>query len=141
MPCSDSSSGINVFLDSAGRLLKFQFAKITCSQEISSSTGYAEYCQGQSPETILEHRYADLVNLLKLHDEEKQFILHLEWEALRAAIAQYLGLTHPDIDSERCKITSISYSPEGVEINEVILPPKSLPKIMACGMIDGETSH
>ena len=34
MPCSDSSSGLNIRLDLNERLVKFDFAKITCSGEI-----------------------------------------------------------------------------------------------------------
>ena len=137
MPCSDSSSGLNIRLDLEERLIKFDFAKITCSQEISSNTGYSKYCAGQTLEEILGHAYHFLICELKLQkDEEKQFILHLEWEALRAGIVQYLGMEREDIDKERCRITSIEYDETGIEIAEVILPPRELPKILPCSLAD-----
>ncbi len=137
MPCSDSSSGLNIRLDNQNRLVKFDFAKITCSREITGNTGYSEYCQRKSLEEILAHNFSDLVKDLKIEtDEEKQFILHLEWEALRAGIVQYLGIEREDIEKERCQITSIEYNEQGVEIAEVILPPKELPKILPCSLGD-----
>ena len=140
MPCSDSSSGLNIRLDSEQRLVKFEFAKITCSSEIAGNTGYSAYCQGKNLEKILSHTFSELVKDLKMEqDEEKQFILHLEWDALRAGIIQYLGIEKEDIDKNRCQITSIEYTEEGVEIAEVILPPKELPKILPCSLAERPT--
>ncbi len=137
MSCSDSSSGLNLYLDPNERFLKFEFAKITCSGEITAQTGYSQYCAGKTLEGILDHSYQRLVQELGLEgNDEKQFILHLEWEALKAAIAQYLGLEREDIDKDRCRITSIEYTDSGIEIAEVILPPKELPKILPCSLAD-----
>ena len=137
MPCNDSSSGLNIRLDLNERLVKFDFAKITCSREITGNTGYSEFCQGQSLEEILDHDYYAIAQALKIeNDEEKQFILHLEWEALRAGIAQYLGVDHPSVDADRCRITSIEQTEDFIEIAQVILPPKELPKILPCSLGD-----
>ena len=137
MPCSDSSSGLNIRLDIDERLVKFDFAKITCSREIAGGTGYSQYCAGKSLEEILGHEFRQLVADLKIeNDEEKQFILHLEWEALRAGIAQYLGIQWEDIDQDRCRVTSVEYDESGIEIAEVVLPPQELPKILPCSLGD-----
>ncbi|MBP6343871.1 MAG: hypothetical protein KA403_08055, partial [Candidatus Omnitrophica bacterium] len=120
MPCNDSSSGLNIRLDLNERLVKFDFAKITCSREITGNTGYSEYCKGMALEEILDHEYQTVANDLKIvDDEEKQFILHLEWEALRAGIAQYLGIDHPSVDADRCRITSIEQTEEFIDIAQV----------------------
>ena len=135
MPCSDSSSGLNIYLDPNERLVKFDFAKITCSSEITARTGYSQYCSGKTLQEILNHSFHHLVQELGLQDdEEKQFVLHLEWEALRAGIVQYLGVERSDIDRDRCQITSIEYTETGIEIAEVILPPQELPKILPCSL-------
>ncbi len=137
MPCNDSSSGLNIRLDLQEQMVKFDFAKITCSREITGQTGYSDYCRGKSLEEILAQDISTVARDLNLsEDEEKQFIFHLEWEALRAGIAQYLGLDHPSIDAERCRITSIEYTDEFIEIAQVILPPKELPKILPCSLGD-----
>jgi hypothetical protein len=137
MPCSDSSSGLNIRLDLEERLVDFDFAKITCSREITGNTGYSEYCKGQTLEQILAHDYFQIVKDLKAEgDDEKQFILHLEWDALRSGIAQYLGLEHESIDPDRCRITSIEQTDQYIEIAQVILPPKEMPKILPCSLGD-----
>jgi hypothetical protein len=137
MPCNDSSSGLNIKLDLNERLIDFDFAKITCSREITSETGYAVLCKGLTLEEILTHDYFQLVKDLKIEgNEEQQFILHLEWDALRAGIAQYLGIEHESIDADRCRITSIEQTDEYIEIAQVILPPKELPKILPCSLGD-----
>ena len=74
-----------------------------------------------------------LVSALNLNeDQERQFILYLELEALKAGIAQYLAIDHPAFDAERCCITTIEHAGDYIEIALVILPPKELPKIISC---------
>lgn len=138
MPCNDSSSGLNIRLDLNERLVKFDFAKITCSREITGNTGYSEYCRGRSLQEILEDDYFAVARALKIppEEEEKCFILHLEWDALRSGIAQYLGIDHPSVDAERCRITSIEHTEEHIDIAQVILPPKEMPKILPCSLGD-----
>jgi NifU-like protein involved in Fe-S cluster formation len=96
MPCSDSTSGLNLRLDQDERLVFFQFAKITCSSEIGAGTGLNAFCVGKSLEEILNIDFYMLRTILGLeHDEEKQFIMYMELEALKAGVAQYLGVDHP----------------------------------------------
>lgn len=135
MPCNDSSSSIAIRLDQSERLVSFEFAKITCGREISAETEYQKFCKGKTLDQILEFRFSELIPALNLTgDEEKQYVLYLEWDALRSAIAQYLGRGSEDIDMERCRITSIVYGPQGIEIAEVVLPPKEMPKILPCNL-------
>jgi NifU-like protein involved in Fe-S cluster formation len=137
MPCSDSSSGLNIRLTSDERLDSFQFAKITCSSEIGGSTGLSAFCKGKSMQEIMDLDFYMLRSALNLNtDEEAQFILYLELDALKAGIAQYLGIEHPSVDADRCSITAIEYTQEYIEIAEVILPPKELPKILPCSLKD-----
>ena len=75
-----------------------------------------------------------LVSALGAHgDEEKQFILYLELEALKAGIVEYLGITHLGVENDRCRVTSIEHTEDYIELALVILPPKELPKIISCG--------
>ncbi len=133
MPCSDSSSGLNIRFDSQEKLLSFEFAKITCSSEISAETGLSAFCYQRSLPEILDLDFNMIVSVLGLNeDQEKQFIMYLELEALKSGIAQYLGIDHPSCDSDRCRITAIEHTEEFIEIALVILPPKELPKIVSC---------
>jgi hypothetical protein len=133
MPCSESSSSITLKLDPKDRFISFEFAKITCGKEIAAQTGYNRYCRGKTLQEILTVPYQSAVKKLKAKTEEKQFILYCEWDALRCAIAQYLGLHDEAIDRDRCRISSINHTKKGTEIVQVILPPKDMPKILPCG--------
>jgi hypothetical protein len=134
VPCSDSSSSIVIKLDAEDSFRNFEYAKITCGREISAHTGLNGYLQGKSLAQILDIPFTQIAKDLSVHEEDAQFILYLEWDALRSAIVQYLGIEHSDVDSSRCQITSIEYTPEGIEIAEVILPPKEMPKILPCSL-------
>ncbi len=137
MPCSDSSSGLNIRLSADERLDSFQFAKITCSSEIGGNTGLSAFCKGKSLEAILDLDFYMLRTALNLgSDEERQFVMYLELDALKAGIAQYLGVEHPSVDPLRCQISSIEHTGEFIDIAEVILPPKELPKILPCSLKD-----
>src|SRR5690349_1284143 len=120
MPCSDSSSSIALKLDSEERFISFDFAKITCGREITGSTGFSKYCAGKPVADILTIPYAQVASDLNLTEEEGQFILYLEWDSLRSAIAQYLGDDNVEYDKERCHITSIECTEEGIEVAMVI---------------------
>ena len=138
MPCNDSSSSIDLKIDQNELFVSFDFAKITCGREITAKTGYSEYCKNKPLEEILKLPYQKVVAELNIQDEEGQFILFLEWDALRSAIAQYLGIEDIDIDRERCIITSVESTAEGTNVALVILPPKEMPKIIACGLAPKE---
>jgi hypothetical protein len=139
MPCSDSSSSITLTIDHDEHFISFEFAKITCGREITAKTGYSTYCTGKTLNEIVALPYSRVVKDLKIDGEEDQFVLYLEWDALRSAIAQYLGYYADDIDQDRCRITSIEHLDKEIEIAQVILPPKELPKILPCGL--GDRDH
>ncbi len=92
-------------------------------------------------EEVLDLDFRMLVSALDLNgNEEGQFILYLELDALKAAIAQYLGVEYPGVDTQRCKISSVEYGDEFVDIALVILPPKELPKILPCSLSERDKS-
>src|SRR5208283_640214 len=108
MPCSDSSSGRNIRLGLNERLVKFDFAKITCSSEIGGGKKLSQFCKGKTLEEILDLDFRMLGSVLNLNaDEEAQFILYMELDALKSAIAQYLGIEYPGVEVERCRISSV----------------------------------
>jgi len=136
MPCSDSTSSLWIQLNPDERFVSFEFAKITCGSEIAGKTGFSDYLKNKTLDEILQLPYTKAVTDLNLTDDEARFVLHLEWDALRAAVAQYLGREESGIDASRCKINSITLTENGIEIAEAILPPKELPKILPCSMAD-----
>lgn len=134
MPCSDSSSSISIQLDHDEKFMSCQYAKITCGREIGGGSDYAGYLRGKTLPEIMAVTWPQAVAGLKPAKEEDVFILYLEWDALRSAVGLYLGVEDAEIDTGRCIISSIEKTDTGVEIVEVILPPKDLPKILPCGL-------
>lgn len=134
MPCSDSSSSISLKLNHDEKFMSFEYAKITCGREIAADTGLNKYLKGKNLQEILKIPFQEIQEALIPRDDETQFVLYLEWDAMRSAVGQYLGISDPQIDTERCQITSIAYTERGIEIAEVILPPKELPKILPCSL-------
>ena len=88
MPCSDSSSRIALKLDNDEHFLSFEFAKVTCGKEITAHTNYNDYCHGKALPDILNITFREAIENLNAETEEEQFVLYLEWDALRSAIAQ-----------------------------------------------------
>jgi len=131
MPCKDTKSVITVRLDSCERLINFNFAKDTCGKTIGDGTGYNAICIGMKPEKILEIEFSDIVEQLEAEGSEEQFLLYLEWDALRSAIAQYLG-KDDGTDTTKRQIASIIHDGENVEISQIIQPPENMPKLVPC---------
>jgi len=123
-------------LDHDENFIKFEYAKITCGREITGSTGLNDYFKGWTLPDIITAPFSQVSEALNIKEEENKFILHLEWEVLRSGVALYMGIDDPHIDVDRCSITSIEYTESGIEIAEVVLPPKELPKIMPCSLAD-----
>jgi hypothetical protein len=133
MPCSDSSSSISIQLDHDEKFLSYQYAKITCGREIGGERKYAEYLKGRTLPEIMAVTWQQAVTAMEPAGEEETFLLYLEWDALRSAVGLYLGVDDEEIDPGRCIISSIEKTGRGIEIVEIILPPKDLPKILPCG--------
>jgi hypothetical protein len=135
MPCSDSSSSIAFTINNRDKFISFEYAKITCGQEIAKGSSLSDYLKGKTLEKILNIPFEKICKDLKKTEEEEQFVLHLEWDSLRSAIVCYLGTEeYEEIDHNRCQITSIQQKEKETEIALVILPPKELPKILPCSL-------
>ena len=132
MPCSDSSSNLYIKIDKEGHLISFDLSKLTCGCEVNTNTGFQQYCSNKKLEDMLEIKFENIASELGIESEEDKFMLYLEWDALRSAISQYLGCEREDVDKERCLITSVREEKDYIEIEEMILPPKDLPKIIPC---------
>ena len=135
MPCSDSSSSFVLFLDKEDKFIKFEYAKITCGQEIKADRNFQNNLKGYSLEDILKKTFLEIQENLNLKDEESLFIVYSEWELLRISIINFLGQDYEEnMDEDRCQIISIERIEEGTEIALLVLPPKEFPKIISCGI-------
>lgn len=131
MPCKDTTAYVKIWLDQEERLTDFEFSKITCQKEIGGGTGFKEHCMGRHVEDIAGMEFEPLLSVLDLEGAEDQFLLYMEWDAMGTALAQYLGLGN-HIDRDRYQIASIIRDDDGIQINQAILPPEEMPKIIPC---------
>jgi len=130
MPCKDTASNMVIRLDHQDRFISFEFSKMTCCGSlINGETGFQRYCGGKNISEILNYNFSDLIRALNLEEEEQQYILYLEWDALRASLAAFFGIEKNNVDPERCLITSVQHDEDGITISEIILPPRDLPEL------------
>lgn len=131
MPCKDTKALVFVRLDNNDRLLDFDFSKVTCGKGIGGESGYKQYCTGLKIDEIQEIEFSTLVEKFDARDSEEQFLLYLEWDALRSVLAQYQG-KEEDNDPDRYQIASVIYDGDEIEVQQIIHPPKSMPKVVSC---------
>ena len=131
MPCKDTTSEISIVLDKKDHLINFYYSKNTCKKEVGSGTGFREFCIGKPADVLVELEFDQLIDLLGLSDSERQFLLYLEWNALGAALDQYLGRLIPNKE-ERYQIATVAYEADQVEIRQLVLAPSEMPKIIPC---------
>jgi hypothetical protein len=133
MPCKDTTALMTVRVDHQDVLVGYDYAKISCDKAIGKGQSFHQYCGGKPILQILEWEFSQILQDLQLPDEESenQFLVYLEWSALRSALIQYLG-REDDVDTEHFEVASVDYSDEGVEITQVIRPNTDMPKIQSC---------
>jgi len=131
MPCEDTTSSISVRIDKDERLIDYHYEKIACGKPVGAGKNYLERCAGVGIEEVAELSFDDAVKDCKPRSKEDEFLLYLEWKAVREALRQYLGMT-PDADSGSYKIAEIISGPEETTIEMIIFPPDELPPIVPC---------
>ncbi len=131
MPCKDTTAQINVILDENDCLINFDYSKLTCQKKVGGGTGFVEFCKGKHIDKLIQLEFSDLVLELGLTESEDQFLLYLEWDALGAALEQYLGSQHK-VDTKKYQIATIAYEGDQVEISQMVASPEEMPKLIPC---------
>ena len=133
MPCKDTTALMTVRVDHNDFLIDYDYAKITCDKAIGNDQSFHQYCEGKPIQQILEWEFFQILQDLQLREEdtESQFLVYLEWSALRSALIQYLG-GDEDVDTEHFEVASVEYDDQEVQIIQVIRPNTDMPKIQSC---------
>jgi NifU-like protein len=133
MPCKDTTALMTVRVDHDDLLINYDYAKISCDKAIGNGQSFHQYCQGKPIQQILEWEFSQILQDLELPEEESenQFLVYLEWSALRSALIQYLG-REDDVDTEHFEVASVEYNDQEVQIIQVIRPNTDMPKIQSC---------
>ena len=133
MPCKDTTALMTVRVDHSDFLIGYDYAKISCDKSIGNGQSFHQYCEGKSIQQILEWEFSKILEDLQLPEEdtENQFLVYLEWSALRSALIQYLG-GDEEVDTEHFEVASVEYNDQEVQIVQVIRPNTDMPKIQSC---------
>lgn len=133
MPCEDTSSLMTIRVDHNDFLIDYDFMKMSCDKEVGYGNSFQKYCEGKSIKVILNMEFFNIIQEMKLdkEDSENQFLVYLEWSALRSALIQYLG-EDMDVDTEHFEVASVQYDDQKVQINQIIRPFTDKPKIQSC---------
>ncbi len=133
MPCKDTTALMTVRVNHNDFLIDYDYAKLTCDKAIGNDQSFHQYCEGKPIQQILEWEFFRILQDLQLPEEESesQFLVYLEWSALRSALIQYLG-RDDDVDTEHFEVASVEYNDQEVQIIQVIRPNTDMPKIQSC---------
>ena len=121
MACDNTTSCITVRVDLDDLLMDYDYSKITCGKEINATSKLLEYFQKRSITDITTSTLEQVVQELQPLTSDDQFLLFLEWDALRNAVLQYMGKELQGY-SDRYQLASIIYEENYVEIQQNILP-------------------
>ena len=132
MPCNDSTSSIKVEINKDDQLVDYQYEKISCGKAIGERGDYLNFCVGKNIERIADIPFEEALKKCKRKDSEGEFLLYLEWKALREVLRQYLGM-EKDSDSKRYKIAEITADGGCTSVEMIISPPDEMPPIISCG--------
>ena len=135
MPCDDTTSSITVNIGFDDRLIDYRYEKMTCGKQIGASGDYHKFCVGKPIETIVELTFPEVLKQVGAKGSEDEFLMYLEWKALREAIIQYMGLKSED-ESNNYQIANILTDEGSISIEMIIHPPKEMPIIIPCGEME-----
>ena len=131
MPCEDSSAEIIVTLDSNECLASYQYEKITCGKNIGIGDLYQNFVHGKPVDYLSALTFEQVLKECTVANKDEEFLLYLEWKALREAIRGYIGESE-ESDSTRYKIAEIIAEEGSVVIKMIICPPGDLPEVIPC---------
>ncbi len=132
MPCEDSSAEIIVTLDSKECLASYQYEKMTCGKNVGIGALYRNFAYGKSVDCLSNLNFEQVLKECAVANKDEEFLLYLEWKALREAIRGYIGESR-ESDSTRYKIAEIIAEEGSVVIKMIICPLGDLPGVIPCG--------
>ena len=132
MPCNDTTSRIIVWLDAHETLINFDFTKLSCAKVVGGGTVFMDRCVGHHIDDIIGLDFKQALSELGSDNEEENFFMYLEWDALSAALRSYMGEDIEADEEDRYKVASILHTEEGTKITLIIKALSSMPAEIAC---------
>ena len=132
MPCDDSTSEIILTIDKSQQLIAYDYEKITCGKNVGINNSFQKFCLGKVIDDLSEITFEEVKNVCPIESREDEFLLYLEWKAIREALREYLGKERGP-DANRYKMAEIIAEKNCTILKMLIEPPVDMPEIIPCG--------
>lgn len=127
MPCPDQASLLKLKISDDEKILDYTYAKYTCGKPVGLGSGLKKLLAGNPARDVLSLTPLEAVRRLGLESEEDRFLLVVELEAVRAAVAHFYGVEAGV--TPRYTINGIRQEDGYFEILQDAAPVPSAPKI------------
>lgn len=135
MPCEDSASEISLTIDKDEGLSAYEYEKMTCGKNVGIDERYRSFCLGKVIDDLSEVTFEEARKACAIESKEDEFLLYLEWKAVREALREYLGKERGP-DKDRYKMAEIIAESDYTILRMIIQPPADMPEIVPCGEIN-----
>ena len=132
MPCDETSAEIVLMVDNNERLSDYKYEKINCGKEVGIGDKYRNYSLSKVIDELAEIDFKTAMEACPTSGKEEEFLLFMEWKAVREALRAYLG-KEGETDIARYKIAEIIRGEDSVTIRMIIFSPEGMPEIVPCG--------
>ncbi len=132
MPCEETASEIVVIVDGRERLTGYRYEKMTCGKEVGLGGPFLDFAKGKVVDELSEIDFPAVLKVCGAGSGEEEFLLYLEWRAVREALRAYLG-KGAGPEPERYRLAEVIAGEEGVTIKMIVYPPDNMPEIVPCG--------
>lgn len=132
MPCDETASEVTVIIDGTERLADYSFEKMTCGKKVGLGGPYLDFAKGRVVDELSEIDFPTILEVYGTSNREEEFLLYLEWQAVREALRAYLG-KGAGPEQERYRLAEVITGEESVTIKMIVYPPDNMPEIVPCG--------
>ncbi|MDH3974650.1 MAG: hypothetical protein OEV42_10275 [Deltaproteobacteria bacterium] len=132
MPCEDSAAEISITIDKDEKIRSYEYEKISCGKNVGPGESYRSFCIGKIIDHLSEVTFEAAKKACPFEKREEEFLLYLEWKAVREALREYLGKERGP-DSKRYKMAEIIAEKDCTILKMIILEPDNMPEIIPCG--------
>lgn len=130
MPCQDTHAVVEIQVDQNQRLQYFDFVKNTCQQSIGQSGLCLKSFKGMLVSDILASDFRDEWNELSSQDEQDEFLLFMQWQALTSSLKVLLG--EEDAGLLGIDVVMLEMDNGVMQAKMLVNPPREMPKIVSC---------
>ena len=132
MPCDETASEIVVHIDGEERLSGYRYEKLSCGKKVGLGGPYLAFAKGRVIDELADIDFPHVLAACGKPEGEAEFLLYLEWRAVREALRAYLG-KEGGAAPERYRLAEVITGEDEVTVSMIVYPPDNMPEILPCG--------